>query len=439
MQEAAAFYRKISPDDVTTQGGPILCLDPDEGVRQNLDRLFSHNGFQVHTASNLGEALEIIVRHRPRVVFTEIEFDDIEAIPVLRALKRMGRDIVLIIYTSRPERRIGQNRRLDHIFEFIVKPASSNELIGHLKRALHFHEKKRSLHGLVEETRIRIHHQMEWLMWMERENIGERVHFSKTILDSIKHSITQGNGVGSLITMAEMLQIGKKPHEDGYIVPPAMIDGLVESAGTVRSWLDDLDTVARNLGKKYEVEIIEADQFKLLVHDSIENMERFRKIKNHTISIDPMEFDNPIRSNESVIRLSIKEMLTNAFKFSRPDSDVKFHFHRTGNSFSLLITNLTMPIADGRTGIPPQFERKIFEPFIRLSNIHDDRYQHEMYGMGTGLSIVQGAINQVGGKIYLYEANDPSTDNAEDTRVVAELIFPVEQEAAPAQETEQPA
>jgi signal transduction histidine kinase len=148
-------------------------------------------------------------------------------------------------------------------------------------------------------------------------------------------------------------------------------------------------------------------------------MDRFRRIKKHIIKTDEFTFSQPVTCNEFVLRFSIRELLTNAFKFSPEESIIKVGEHRTSNSVSILISNLTV------TGIPPEYESKIFEPFFRLSNIHDDRFQGEMYGMGTGLTIVQGAINQVNGKVYVYEVSDPEDRNS---RVVAEIILPIVQE-----------
>jgi hypothetical protein len=61
-----------------------------------------------------------------------------------------------------------------------------------------------------------------------------------------------------------------------------------------------------------------------------------------------------------------------------------------------------------------------------LNNIHDDRFQGEMFGMGTGLTVIQAAVNKLGGKIYLYEADDPASEKREDRIIVAETIFPIE-------------
>ncbi len=432
MQNSSAYFRifkedELSEADSVTPG--VLCMDPDSGEREKLKLLLEENGFAVYTALNLGEALEIIVHKKPMVAITEIQYADLNAADLLHSFRKLNRDMVIIIHTAQPERRQGKNRRLDYVFEFIAKPAASTEIIGHVKRALSFRKEKMKLKNLIDQTRDRIKQQLEWLMWMERSNIRRRLIFSKSIVDSIKHSITQGNGVGSLITFGEMLQIDKKDAGDRYTVSKGMIDGLIESANVVRNWLDDMDSVSRSLAKEHELQILEGEQVRSIVHETIESMERFRRIKNHTIEAGEFTIAQPVTGNEFVLRFSLRELLTNAFKFSPDNSAVKITEHRTSNSVSILISNLLLSGTSNMSGIPPEYESKIFEPFFRLSNVHDDRFQGEMYGMGTGLTIVQGAMNQVNGKIYVYEVKDPEDRTS---RVVSEIILPIVQEESDA-------
>jgi signal transduction histidine kinase len=427
MQNSTAYFRIFKEDEPSESDSVIpgiLCIDPDPEVRSRFSRLFEKNGYTVFTAQNPGEAMEIIVRSKPQIAITEIQYDNITAQDLLQSFRRLNRDMVIIIHTGQPERRTGKNRRLDYVFEYIVKPATSSEMIGHVKRALAFYKEKQRLKNLIDHTREKISQQLEWLMWMERTNIRRRLIFSKSIVDSIKHSITQGNGVGSLITYGEMLQVDKKDLGDRYSVSKGMIDGLMESTSVVRNWLDDMDSVSRSLAKEYELQVIEGHTLSAIVKETVESMDRFRRIKNHTVHTDDFAFTQPVISNDLVLKFSLRELLTNAFKFSPEGSVIKVGEHRTSNSVSILISNLMLESTSDLRGIPPEYESKIFEPFFRLSNIHDDRFQGEMYGMGTGLTIVQGAVNQVNGKVYVYEVREPEDDNR---RAVAELIMPIVQ------------
>lgn len=433
MDQAAAIYRNISQEqekENSYRPDSVLLLDPSAEDRQKVNDLFTRNGYRVFTAGSLGEALEVIVRHKPDVIFTEIVFPDISATNVLRSLRRLNQDMAIIIYTVQAERRHGRTRRLDHIFEFIQKPSTSFELIGHIKRAMSYSREKIAIKRFGDETRKRIRQQLEWLIWTEHSYITDRINYSRSIVESIKHTTTQGNGVGSLITLVDMLSLDKKPipgEEERYSISKSLLESMGDSAATVRNWLDELDTIARNLSKRYESATISGDQVVEMVREAIDSLDHFRIIKNHTTTFIPLKFEEPVFCNDIVLRLAVRELLTNAYKFSPNKSEVVVSFHRSSDSFSVVITNRIMPMSMGIAGIPEDFEQSIFEPFFKLNNIHDDRYQNEMYGMGTGLTIIQGAMNQIGGKIYVYESEDPH-EKDQDRRVISELIFPIEQD-----------
>ncbi len=431
MDQSSADYQNMAHQLYTEKRAgeyDVLILDQSPEYREKMERLFVSNGYNVFLAESVGDAMDIVVRKSPSVIFTEILFSDIDAITVLKSLRRLDQDLVIIIYTSQPERRVGPSRRLEHIFEFIVKPATPFELIGHLKRAFSFHREKTSLKEYVKETREKIRRQLEWLIWTERSLIDDRIQYSKSIVDSIKHTTTQGNGLGSLITMIDMLQMGKEDLGDGKTnVNTSLLTSVFETASAVRRWLDELDMVSRSLGKHYEMQVIPGQKVIELVNESLQELEVFQKIKNHAVRVDRESFDQHVESNEAVIRLAIRETMTNAFKFSPDESVIRIKFNRTSDSFSILILNRITPMTRGVTGIPLNMENKVFEPFFKLNNIHDDRFQNEMFGMGTGLTVIQGALNQLSGKIYIYEADDPDERDVMDRRIVAEIIFPIHQ------------
>ena len=197
---------------------------------------------------------------------------------------------------------------------------------------------------------------------------------------------------------------------------------------TVRSWLDDIDAISRYLARRFDPEPVSPEQLNATMEGLVRAMERFRIIKNHHIVLDPLGLVHSISSNIAVIELAMKELLTNAFKFSPDSTEIRISFHRSGNSLSILVINHVLPMQGAISGIPQSFEQKLFEPFFRLNNVNDDRYHDEMFGMGTGLTIVQGSVNQAGGQIFLYEADDFESGDNPGKRIVAEMIFPIVQD-----------
>ncbi|MDH5654955.1 MAG: ATP-binding protein, partial [Spirochaetia bacterium] len=318
-------------------------------------------------------------------------------------------------------------RRLDKIFEFISKPSDNLTLIGHLKRAAAFGRKRIELKEFVNETRKKINRQLEWSIWEESKYLEERKRFGINILENIHHSMNQGDGLGSLITLIDMLEYHKQETDDGkFILSGEIINTLNQTASTVRSWMQNMLKIPVMLRKEYETEFLSEEEINRIIDESIESLDEFKKIKNHTILKDQMEIPFRIQANREVMEISIKELITNAFKYSPTDSEIRIFSQRAGNSLSILISNTVNHIEGSLTGIPRELENRLFEPFVRVNNLHDDRYHKDTFGMGTGLTLVYHSISQVGGKLYLYESHSAENNSNGSKKVIAEMIFPID-------------
>ena len=120
----------------------ILYVDSDPQELEKVSLSLRENGYEVIPARNPGEAMEWLSQSPPTIVLTDIEFPGLESEKVIKNFIKISPDSVFIIYTKREERRIGEDRRLDKIFEFISKPTDNITLMGHLRRAEIFGKKR---------------------------------------------------------------------------------------------------------------------------------------------------------------------------------------------------------------------------------------------------------------------------------------------------------
>ena len=80
--------------------------------------------------------------------------------------------------------------------------------------------------------------------------------------------------------------------------------------------------------------------------------------------------------DEKLIKTIAQQLLSNAFKYSRDNTEVKVHIAQ--NQTSCVIT-----ITDHGIGIPATEQKHLFSSFFRASNVNN------IYGTGLGLTIVQ--------------------------------------------------
>jgi signal transduction histidine kinase len=82
-------------------------------------------------------------------------------------------------------------------------------------------------------------------------------------------------------------------------------------------------------------------------------------------------------------------------------------------------------IEDTGTGIPPEVQKKIFEPFFRLTNVVDDRFMQETFRFGLGLTVVNKIIDLHKGSISFYTTDNSMRKDTNTKDVCVWVRFPI--------------
>jgi PAS domain S-box-containing protein len=97
-----------------------------------------------------------------------------------------------------------------------------------------------------------------------------------------------------------------------------------------------------------------------------------------------------IHVDADMMRRVLINLLENAIKFSKTDSDIEIGARKDGDS-------LLMWVKDDGPGIPAADHKRIFEKFARLKT----RGEHRPSGLGIGLAFCRMAVQAHGGKIWV--------------------------------------
>ena len=95
-----------------------------------------------------------------------------------------------------------------------------------------------------------------------------------------------------------------------------------------------------------------------------------------------------VKIDEAVVRTVLSHVLSNAFKFSPDDREVKLHIERINST-------CTFTVEDHGIGIPPSEQQLLFQSFFRGSNVGN------IHGTGLGLTIVQQYVQRAGGAVTI--------------------------------------
>ncbi|HHE46814.1 MAG TPA: sigma-54-dependent Fis family transcriptional regulator [Bacteroidetes bacterium] len=78
----------------------ILVVDDDKPVRDLLQELLDGEGHEVITAGNGRDALAEMKRHKPDLVFLDINMPEMSGLSVLSEMKRQSLDMPVIVITG---------------------------------------------------------------------------------------------------------------------------------------------------------------------------------------------------------------------------------------------------------------------------------------------------------------------------------------------------
>ena len=100
--------------------------------------------------------------------------------------------------------------------------------------------------------------------------------------------------------------------------------------------------------------------------------------------VPPVDAKLHVRGNRELLLAALTNLLQNAFKFTRPHTEVTLSVHAFGDL-------ILIEVQDQCGGLPPGSAEKMFTPFTQRS---DDKS-----GLGLGLSIARESIEADGGTL----------------------------------------
>jgi two-component system, OmpR family, response regulator MprA len=114
----------------------ILVADDDPAVRESLRRSLAFNGYDVVTASDGQEALDLIAADRPDAVVLDLMMPRLDGLQACRTLRSQGDDLPVLMLTARDgvaDRVAGLDAGAD---DYLPKPFALEELLARLRALL---------------------------------------------------------------------------------------------------------------------------------------------------------------------------------------------------------------------------------------------------------------------------------------------------------------
>jgi PAS domain S-box-containing protein len=158
----APSYRKTAMDN------KLLLADDEEGIRKVLGIYLADSGFEVLTAGNGLQALDLFRTEHPAIVLTDLRMPGMDGIELLRTIKSERPDTEVIMITGHGDMDLAIESLKLEATDFVTKPINDDVLAIALKRAQERIAMRRQLQGYTENLENLVRQQAARLMETER-------------------------------------------------------------------------------------------------------------------------------------------------------------------------------------------------------------------------------------------------------------------------------
>lgn len=106
----------------------LLTVDDEPGICDILKYIFSPMGFTVLTATNGKDALAIVRKEKPKIVFLDVRMLGMSGLEVLKEIKEIDKNIKVIMVTVMDDKKTKAEAEKLGADQFVTKPFKSEDL-----------------------------------------------------------------------------------------------------------------------------------------------------------------------------------------------------------------------------------------------------------------------------------------------------------------------
>lgn len=127
----------------------ILVIDDQPGIRRLLTEVLQDEGYNVLTAANGYEGIQVALEANPKVILMDMKMPGMDGIEALKELKRQGRGEQVIMMTAYGELDMVNEAREAGMRDYITKPFDIMSLCQVIEASIgsSFKEERRLLIG----------------------------------------------------------------------------------------------------------------------------------------------------------------------------------------------------------------------------------------------------------------------------------------------------
>ncbi len=364
----------MSRIDYSPESVDILVVDDEQQNRMLLEEYLRPEGYTVRMADCGETALKMALEKAPDLVLLDVMMPDINGMEVCQRLKnheatRLSQVMLVTALGGSSAHVQGLDCGAD---DYVVKPVRRDEFLAKVRSMLRVQRLVSELHRTREALHLR-NGELEELQAL-------KATLSQSLVHDLKNPLT--SMLGNLELLSREIDDAKKKRVNRCRNQAARMHGMI---------LDLLDVAGLEEGRlKLNQETVPADE---LINGALEGLEGLAEQHTVSIKVELISPDTEIHGDRSVLTRVLDNLLVNAMTHSPSGGVITVTCEARAEGVEVSVT-------DQGTGIPEDYQDKVFEKFARL----ELKDQGVSANRGLGLTFSRLAVEAHGGVIWVENA-----------------------------------
>ena len=120
----------------------ILLCEDDPDIQKSLINILRKHGYGARAAGDGQEAIAMAIEFNPDVILLDIRMPKLDGLEVAREIRKHNTQTKIIFITAFQSPELIKEAAKYNIFDYIIKPASSENILGVIKKALKDYPRK---------------------------------------------------------------------------------------------------------------------------------------------------------------------------------------------------------------------------------------------------------------------------------------------------------
>lgn len=343
----------------------ILIVDDNERNLQILEAMLKKIQAKVYTALSGKLALEMVMDINPDLILLDIMMPTMDGFEVCRSIKlnQDYQDIPIIFISALDSHNDKIKGFQSGAIDYVTKPFNVEEVLSRVK----VHLLIRSQQQELEQTNQRL-----------REALGTKDRLFSIIAHDLQGPLANLQNVLKLLSQMSLTEAQRLD----------FLNEALDTAGNTQTLLRNLLFWAKS--QRNEIDFKPHNIFiAIIIDDSIKLLNSLAREKNIKISTN-IPADLVCFADENMLNIIVRNLLTNAIKFSNKNSSIRIEYTNTE-------AELQIHVVDQGVGIPADKLSCLFNAATHFST-HGTNYEK---GTGLGLLICREFIEKHHGRIWL--------------------------------------